>query len=73
MSRKGNCLNHAFAESFFSTLKAELFYLKKSTSIEELKNEIQVYIYYYNNEGIKLHLNGISPVKYRVHYLNNNM
>jgi Transposase and inactivated derivatives len=29
MSRKGNCLDNAMAESFFSTLKSECFYLEK--------------------------------------------
>lgn len=68
MSRKGNCLDNAVIESFFSTIKAELFYLKKFTSIDHLKKEVQEYIYYYNNKRIKLGLNGMSPVKYRAHY-----
>jgi putative transposase len=65
MSRKGNCLDNAVIESFFSILKSELFYLKKFTSIEQLKHEIVQYIEYYNNDRIKLKLKGLSPVKYR--------
>lgn len=68
MSRKGNCLDNAVIESFFSTIKAELFYLKKFNSIDDLKSEVEKYIYYYNNNRIKLSLNGMSPVKYRAHH-----
>ena len=65
MSRKGNCLDNAAMESFFGTLKSELFYLKKFDSITVLKKEIISYIDYYNNDRIKLKLKGLSPVKYR--------
>jgi putative transposase len=68
MSRKGNCLDNAIIENFFGILKSELFYLKKYTSIFELKKEIEEYIYYYNNERIKLNLNEMSPIKYRAHH-----
>lgn len=68
MSRKGNCLDNAIIENFFGTLKSELFYLKKYTSINQLKQEIIEYINYYNNDRIKLNLKGMSPIKYRAHY-----
>jgi putative transposase len=67
MSRKGNCLDNAIIENFFGTIKSELFYLKKYESIQELKKEIRQYIRYYNNDRIRLNLNGMSPVKYRAH------
>ena len=65
MSRKGNCLDNAAMESFFAILKTEMFYLKKFTSIDTLKKDIDNYIYYYNNDRIKQKLNGLSPVQYR--------
>ncbi|HEY0899938.1 MAG TPA: IS3 family transposase [Sphingobacteriaceae bacterium] len=65
MSRKGNCLDNAVMESFFGILKSELFYTKKYTTLEELKKDIKNYIKYYNNDRIKLKLNGKSPVQYR--------
>lgn len=68
MSRKGNCLDNAVIENFFGTLKAELFYMKKYTSILQLKKEIDEYINYYNNDRIKLNLNGMSPIQYRAHH-----
>lgn len=71
MSRKGNCLDNAVIENFFGIIKSELFYLKKYESIEQLKTEIKEYISYYNNERIKLNLNGMSPMQYRAQYNQN--
>lgn len=71
MSRKGNCLDNAVIENFFGIIKSELFYLKKYNEISELKKDIKNYIEYYNNDRIKLNLNGMSPIKYRAHYGNN--
>jgi transposase InsO family protein len=65
MSRKGNCLDNAAMESFFGTLKSELFHLQKFASIDNLETAIHDYIHYYNNDRIKLKLKGLSPVQYR--------
>jgi len=65
MSRKGNCLDNAVMENFFGILKSELFYIKEFNSYESLKRDIIAYIKYYNNQRIKLKLNGLSPVEYR--------
>ena len=65
MSRKGNCLDNAAMESFFATLKSEFFYLNRFESVENLKNGVETYISYYNNDRIKLKLKGLSPVQYR--------
>ncbi|WP_225554925.1 IS3 family transposase [Sphingobacterium bovistauri] len=40
-----------------------MFYLKKYTSIFELAKDIREYIKYYNNERIRINLNGMSPVE----------
>jgi len=71
MSRKGNCLDNAIIENFFGILKSEMFYTQKFKSIEQLKQEINKYIMYYNNERIKSNLNKMSPIKYRAHYYQN--
>ncbi|GHV00638.1 hypothetical protein FACS1894211_08460 [Clostridia bacterium] len=65
MSRKGNCLDNAVMENFFGHLKSELLYIKKFTSTEHFITELHEYIRYYNNDRIKLKLNGLSPVQYR--------
>jgi len=72
MSRKGNCLDNAVIENFFSIIKSELFYLKRYNDVDELKSDIHEYIEYYNKDRIKLNLNGMSPANYRAHYNNNN-
>ena len=66
MSRKGNCLDNSLAENFFGLLKSELFYLNHYDSIDVLEKDIKNYIDYYNNKRIKLKLNGMSPVQFRV-------
>ena len=66
MSRKATYLDHAVAEHFFGLLKTELFYLEKFDSIDQLEKAIVEYIGYYHNHRIKLKLNGLSPVQYRI-------
>jgi len=65
MSRKGNCFDNAKMESFFGVFKSELVYLKHFETIDHLIQEIHAYIRWYNEDRIKLHLNGLSPIKYR--------
>ena len=65
MSRKGNCLDNAAMESFFGTLKAEYFYLNTFESLEALEAGLKGYIRYYNQDRIRLKLNGLSPIDYR--------
>ena len=72
MSRKGNCLDNAIIENFFGTLKSELFYTEEFKTIEHLKQKIEGYIFYYNNDRIKSNLNKMSPINYRTHYYQNN-
>ena len=66
MSRKGNCFDNAVIESFFGTLKAEYYHLATLDGIETLEAGVHDYIHYYNHERIKLRLNGLSPVGYRL-------
>ena len=68
MSRKGNCLDNAVMENFFGIMKSELLYLQQFSDMEAFKCELRKYINYYNNERIKLKLNGKSPVQYRTLY-----
>lgn len=66
MLRKGNCLDNAVIENFFGTLKCEMFYIEKFTSIEQLEQRIREYIHYYNHERIHTKLKGLPPVQYRL-------
>ena len=67
MSRKGNCLDNAMMENFFGIMKSELLYPNTFKDVDHFKRELKKYIEYYNNDRIKLRLNGMSPVQYRTH------
>lgn len=67
MSRKGNCLDNAAMESFFAVLKTEFFYPNKFENVDQFAERLREYIHYYNHDRIKMKLNGMSPVQYRVH------
>ena len=65
MSRKGNCLDNSVMGNFFGIMKSELLYTKKYTYMDRFIIDLKEYMVYYNNERIKLRLNGMSPVLYR--------
>ena len=71
MSRKGNCLDNAVAENSFGHFKEEFLRARTFTSLNQFKNELDTYIYWFNNDRIRLKLKGLSPVDYRVQSLAN--
>lgn len=68
MSRVGNPYDNACAESFFSTLKIECVYRAKPKTIDEAKELIDDYIYFYNNQRIQLKT-GLTPFEVRQNYV----
>ena len=52
-------------ENFFGTLKSEYFHLNNFSSLEELEAGLRGYIRHYNQDRIRLKLNGLSPLEYR--------
>ena len=52
-------------ENEIGIMKSELLYAKKYTSMDCFITDLKEYMVYYNNERIKLRLNGMSPVLYR--------
>lgn len=64
-SRKGNCLDNACAESFFSHLKAETFIGKPLLTKDEIVVLVEEYIRFYNMERFQKRLGQLSPVEYR--------
>lgn len=64
-SRKGNCLDNACIESFFSHLKTETLYFSECKTEEELFQAIERYIWFYNHERFQKKLNQCAPVEYR--------
>lgn len=64
MSRKGNCLDNAPTESFFSQLKEELL---RHIQIKDFQDAVQVvedYIYFYNHDRIQLKTK-LTPLEFR--------
>ena len=53
-------------ENFFGLLKSELLYLQKFESLDHFREKLEAYLKYYNEDRIKLKLDGMSPVKYRL-------
>ena len=71
MSRKGNCYDNAFVESFFHTLKVELVHRETFKTREEAKNAIFEYIeVWYNRQRIHSALDYKTPVEYEAINLN---
>lgn len=66
ISRRGNCFDNAAIESFFGTLKAEYFHLAAPKSINALEVGVHDYAHEYNHERIRLGLQGLSLVEYRL-------
>lgn len=67
MSRVGNCWDNACMESFFSHMKAELYYFDKLRTETEIRAAVDAYMINYNSERIVNRL-GCSPVEYRLQH-----
>jgi putative transposase len=68
MSRRGNCWDNAPQESFFGHFKDEAN-IKSCHSLDELREEIDQYMNYYNNYRYQWKLKKMTPVEYRNHLL----
>lgn len=64
MSRRGNCWDNAPQESFFGHLKDEIAY-RSCSNLEQLRQLVDDYIQYYNEERGQWNLKKLPPVKYR--------
>lgn len=67
MSRKGNCIDNSIMESFFGTMKNEMFYghEKEFKTFDDLKKAVAKYIRYYNKERIREKSKWMPPLKFR--------
>jgi len=63
MSRVGNCYDNAAKESFFGHFKEEFYRYYQCKTQEELYQNINAFIDYYNNERIQMRFK-MSPVEY---------
>ena len=69
MSRKGECLDNAVAESFFGTLKTELVDHEDYRTKQEARQSLFEYIeVFYNRQRRHSYLDYMSPVEYEARY-----
>jgi len=69
MSRKGECLDNAVAESFFGSLKNELVYHEDYKTRAEARQSVFEYIeVFYNRQRRHAFLNYMTPVEYEKKY-----
>jgi transposase InsO family protein len=67
MSRKGNCYDNAYIESFWSTLKLEMIYRRKFATRREAQAAIFDYIeVFYNRQRAHTALGCLSPVDFEL-------
>jgi len=64
MSRRGNCLDNAMAENFFSILKAECINRQRIKDFATANALIHDYIHFYNHERIQLNTK-LTPIEKR--------
>ena len=64
MSRKGNCLDNAPTESFFSHLKEELLRHIKIKDFQDAGRVVDDYIHFYNHDRIQLKTK-LTPLEFR--------
>ncbi len=65
MSRRGNCIDNASMESFFSHLKTEGLYPYDIRTLDEAQSRIIGYLKFYNEERPQRKLKKMTPVEYR--------
>jgi len=69
MSRKDNCYDNAFAESFFGRFKTELLEGGAFENLQEAKNEVFEFIeVYYNRQRRHSSLNYQTPLAFEQNY-----
>ena len=56
MSRVGRCIDNAPIESFWGTLKVEMYYLREFQAYSELTSAIETYISFYNHDRFQKRL-----------------
>ncbi|MFD1130588.1 IS3 family transposase [Paenibacillus provencensis] len=65
MSRRGNCLDNASMESFFSHFKTEGLYPYDIRNMLEAQRRIEKYIHFYNKRRPQRKLNKLTPIEFR--------
>lgn len=62
MSRVGKCIDNGPIENFWGILKTEMYYLNKYDTFEQLSQDIDRYIHFFNTKRITLKMGLAIPV-----------
>ena len=75
MSRKGDCLDNGIMESFFGTMKSEMFYGHEDEfqTFGDLKMAVDAYIGWYNSPRIMERLGWQTPLAFRNKWFEKNL
>lgn len=65
MSRVGHCIDNGPIEGFWGIIKSEMYYLNVFKSYFSLKESIEKYIHFYNNNRLQKRFNNQSPLEVR--------
>jgi putative transposase len=69
MSRKGNCYDNAYVESWFGSFKKEWLYRRSYSNEKELRQLVFEYIeVWYNKKRRHSSLDYKSPIEYKLNY-----
>lgn len=66
LSEAGVPYDNAVAEATFKSIKTEFVYPNKFETLQQLKQELAVYVWWFNNKRYHQTLNYLTPVQYRL-------
>ena len=72
MSRVAHCIDNCPTEGFWGIIKTEMYYLKKYENAQDLKDDIDEFIEFYNNERLQARFEGHTPNEVRQLAINTN-
>ena len=65
LSEAGVPYDNAVAEATFKSIKIEFVYPNRFENLQQLKQELSVYVWWFNNKRYHQTLNYLTPVQYR--------
>ena len=66
LSEAGVPYDNAVAEATFKSIKTEFIYPNKFETLQQLKQELAVYVWWFNNKRYHQTLNYLTPIQYRL-------
>ena len=70
MSRVGRCIDNGPIEGFWGIIKTEMYHHHKYESLQDLRQAIHKYIYFYNHQRFQSRFNNQTPIEVREAALN---